>query len=529
MDCEGDILLVEDDASHVKLVEEAFRRSGSRLRVTVTDSIAEARSRIAADTWDLVLADYLLDDGYGSELIPDDPESASYGLVVLTSHGDEHVAVRALTSGAVDYVVKSPDTFMALPRVCERAIQNRNLLRERQIAERALRRSEQHLRLAQLASGAAAWEFDLATGLATWSCEAAELIGLPAGEQDSGFEEYTRRVHSDDRRAVLAAWKSMIEMPAGLEPVRVEHRITLLDGSTRWVELCGRAIDAHDGPPFQLAGMLTNITARKAADEELNRKEQELAHVGRLATLGELVAGIAHELNQPLTVISNYAAAVSQSLDESDLDVARLREWNSDITLAADLAGGIIRRIRGLVDRRTGNRTRVNIFDLIDSTRAILLSEQRSRRVNLIVRGQTDDPVVEVDAIQIQQVLINLLRNAYQAVASKGDADRRVRIEVESRDESLRIAISDSGPGLQVEPPERVFESFYTTREDGLGMGLAISRSIVQAHGGRLRVESRPESGACFRFDLRQRASTSASPNMAASSAHPDTAIAAET
>jgi len=503
---QSDILLVEDDASHVKLVEAAFRRHDGHFQITVVNTIAAAHEKIADGGWELVLADYLLGEDHGTDLIPDDAESAEYGVVLLTSHGDEHIAVNALKSGAVDYVVKSPESFIALPRLCERAIQNRQLVQQRREAEQALRLSEQ--RLALSASGSAAWDFDPATGRMTWSSEAAQLADLPAGTHDNAIQDYIQRVHSDDRPAVQTAWQSLVEMPVAFnDPVRVEHRITLRDGSTRWIELSGRRMESGTNAPFQLSGMLTNISARKRADEELELKQQELAHVARLATLGELIAGISHELNQPLSAISNFAAAGNRLLEDEAADVTQLREWHTGIGRAAGLAGGIIRRLRGLVDRRPGKRVRVNVFDLIAPTRGILQSEERARRVTVTVGHGTDNPEVEVDSVQIQQVLMNLLHNAYEAVLVNPVADRRVEIDVASNADTLRVTISDSGAGLQIDEPHRVFESFYTTRENGLGMGLAISRSIIQAHGGQLGVESLPGKGASFRFDLPQPAS----------------------
>jgi PAS domain-containing protein len=278
------VLLVEDDEAHVRLVESAFLRHGNQFQITAVTSISAARQLIASETWDLVLADYLLGDGHGSDLIPDDAESADYGVVLLTSHGDEHVAVKALKSGAIDYVVKSPESFLSLPRLCERGIQNRQLVKQRREAEQALRRSEQHLRLALLASGSAAWDFDFDTDKLMWSREAVQLAELPTDTHDNAFEDYMQRVHPDDRPAVQSAWLSLTEIPVAFDdPVRVEHRVTLQDGSTRWIELCGRRIESGTGAAFQLAGLLTNITTSKRAEEELKLKEQELAHVARQA------------------------------------------------------------------------------------------------------------------------------------------------------------------------------------------------------------------------------------------------------
>lgn len=498
------ILLVEDESSHVRLVCEAFSRSESPFELQTTGSLLEARQHLDEGGYGLVLADYLLGDGHGLDLIPTDSDIADYGVVLLTSYGDEHVAVAAMKSGAVDYIVKSPETFQSLPRICERALENRRLLQERREAEQALRRSEQQLRLALQASGSAAWEFDPATGITMWTREAVELTGLKISGQSTSTRDYLQQVHPDDRSAIVAAWQRLLEAQSTPgEPVRVEHRLILDDGNTRWVELCGRVIESN-GSPRELAGTLTDITARKLASEEFKQKELELAHVARLATLGELVAGIAHELNQPLTAIKNYAAASDQLFDGLTGDVAQLREWNSNISAASDLAGCIIRRLRSLVESRSGRRTPVDIPDLIQSTRSILLGEEHKLNVKVRFHCATRNTVVEADAIQIQQVLINLLRNAYDAVSENSASQRQVEIRVTSSPDWMKISVTDNGPGLPPEHLDRVFDSFFTTRDNGLGMGLAISRSILEAHNGNIRVSSRPGDGASFEVELPQ-------------------------
>lgn len=506
---QGRILLVEDEASHVRLVVESFRLSDSDLLLDVASSIADARQQLNENDFDLVLADYLLHDGQGSDLIPEAAESAAYCVVLLTSHGDERIAVEAMKSGAVDYVVKSAESFPALPRICERALEHRQLQRDRREAELALRRSEQQLRLALQASRSAAWEFNPSTGRTLWSPDAIRLTGLTVTE-GTLTDDYLKCVHSDDRTDVESAWQKLLA-PNGTtsDPVRVEHRLADGDREGRWIELSGRVIEPDNGPPYDLAGMLTDITARKQAEEALRQKESELAHVARLGTLGELVAGIAHELNQPLAAIRNYASATRQMLSgsngNSESDHDRILSWQESITEASDLAGGIIRRLRGLVDRRAGRKSPTSLHDLVQSTLMLLRHEERLHGVTVSVEWSAADMEIEVDPIEIQQVLINLLRNAYIALQEVTDGQRWVKILAVDTGSTLTVSISDTGPGVPEESAVRVFDSFFTTRESGLGMGLAICRSIIERHGGRIRLKEQQGPGACFEFDLPRR------------------------
>ena len=502
----GRILLVEDDASHIRLVLNSFEQSEWDFEVDVSESVARARSKIEDCHFDLVLADYLLQDGQGSELIPDSADSASFCVVPLTSHGDEQIAVDAMKSGAVDYVVKSVESFQALPRICKRALDHRQLSRDRREAEQALRRSEQQLRLALQASGSAAWEFDPTTGRTKWSKDAVQLTGLSVNE-GTVAEDYLPCVHPDDRLDVEAAWQKL-QVPHGAasEPVRVEHRLAGNEGTPRWIELAGRVIDAENGPPYELAGLLTDVSARKWAEDALRQKESELAHVARLGTLGELIAGIAHELNQPLAAIRNFASAGRQLLCGSQKngtqDTERIQEWQTSIISASELAAGIIRRLRSLVDRRPGRRSSVNLRDLVQSTLILLGHEERKHHINVTVEWSAGNAEIEVDPIEIQQVLINLLRNAYAATPEVPEGQRTVKILAIDEERSVKVSVTDTGPGLKPDMAERVFDSFFTTRESGLGMGLAISRSIIERHGGRIRVSPHSGPGACFEFEL---------------------------
>jgi C4-dicarboxylate-specific signal transduction histidine kinase len=243
---------------------------------------------------------------------------------------------------------------------------------------------------------------------------------------------------------------------------------------------------------------------RKRAEEELRDTQIELAHVTRVATLGELAASIAHELNQPLGAVVNNASACLRWLAASNVEEAR----NSAELIRADghRAGEIIARIRALAKKTPPQKDRININQTIREVIALARSEVERNGVALEIQLSDDvrqPPVVFADRIQLQQVILNLMMNAIEAMSEVSDGTRRLLIR-SAADESqnLLVTVQDSGPGLAPENVDRLFTPFYTTKPQGMGMGLAICRSIIEAHGGRLWATANEPRGAAFHFTL---------------------------
>lgn len=243
--------------------------------------------------------------------------------------------------------------------------------------------------------------------------------------------------------------------------------------------------------------------ARRQAAERMRRLAEQLAHASRLNTMGEMATGLAHEINQPLGAIANYAEGCLARLQSGESGHAELRTALERISASALRAGEILRRIRQFVRRQEHQCVRVSIGQLIGDVAQLCRPE--AERLNVAVRLDTTGQLPEVwaDPIQIQQVLVNLIRNGFQALEAQAGDERRLAVTASvNRNHEIEVAVVDSGEGFSPRDAESIFEPFYTTRPDGLGMGLAISRSIVENHGGRLWAESAGNHGATLHFTL---------------------------
>jgi two-component system sensor kinase FixL len=272
------------------------------------------------------------------------------------------------------------------------------------------------------------------------------------------------------------------------------------DGSTFPMHLSVGEMRSGDSRFF--TGFIRDLTERQETQAKLHELQANLFHVSRLSALGEMASSLAHELNQPLAAINNYLKGCRRLLESNDHP--RIESIRDALDKAADQAlraGEIIRRLRDFVTRRESDKTILRVPRLIEEASALALVGAREQGVR--VRVQLDPTVqyVLADGVQIQQVLVNLLRNALEAM--DGSERRELDIGVQHTDHGMaEIMVSDTGTGIPPEILPRLFESFVTTKETGMGVGLSISKTIIEAHGGRLWVEANPESGTIFRFTL---------------------------
>ena len=278
------------------------------------------------------------------------------------------------------------------------------------------------------------------------------------------------------------------------------------------------AMRHHDGRRVEVeinAGLITyegqhaslvfvrDITARKRAEEALRERDNALAHVSRLTTMGEMVAGIAHEINQPLYAIGNYATACARTLESNGTDtMEKLHGWMRQISKQASRAGGILRRLSDFSRKSTIHHSLSDLNDLIAESCELLNLDARRRQVSVQFDLAPSLPAIEVDAIQIQQVIVNLLQNAYEATAYIDLRPHEVTVRSQVKENSIKISIEDNGPGLPHGDVDKLFEAFFTTKPHGLGMGLAISRTIIKAHGGRIWTTENEPFGTAFHFTL---------------------------
>jgi PAS domain S-box-containing protein len=259
----------------------------------------------------------------------------------------------------------------------------------------------------------------------------------------------------------------------------------------------------EDGEVSGYFVVIFDVTHEVAATEADRRHRDELAHVSRVATLGELAASIAHELNQPLSAVVANARAAQRLLEQVPPDLAEVSDALDDIAAAGNRAGDVIASMRELLQRGETRDEQIDLLALVRDVIALLGSESLGRDVTITMeRSDTVVPPVRGDSIQLKQVVLNLLMNAIEAASRAPARDRRVTATVSVRGREVQVAIRDTGPGLPTDDPEELFAPFVSRRADGLGMGLAISRGIAEAHDGRLWGENDPDGGAVFRLRL---------------------------
>jgi PAS domain S-box-containing protein len=305
--------------------------------------------------------------------------------------------------------------------------------------------------------------------------------------------KFVELVPEPARAAVLGHVASLVANPR----VHVyEHEVVVADGSVRWQQWVDSAIFAQDGRVAELQGIGRDITDRKRAEEA----NQKLAHASRLAAMGELTASIAHEINQPLGAILANADAAELLLDAGRLD--EVRRALADIRKDDLRASEVVRRIRELVRTQEFERHPLDLNEMVAGVLQLLGADAARRGVALEAVLARDLPPVRGDRVHLQQVLLNLLLNGMEAMAETPAPRRRLAVRTTPNGTGVEVSVTDAGVGIPPAQLPRLFESFFTTKREGMGLGLSIARSIVEAHGGRIWAENRPEGGGAFRFTV---------------------------
>jgi PAS domain S-box-containing protein len=368
---------------------------------------------------------------------------------------------------------------------------------EREQAETALRESEARFR--QFAEGVdhVIWMANPAMDRPIFVNRVFETIfGVSRDELFRDPSRWLEMIHPDDRQFVE---ESIVKLTEG--PLRTEIRIVRPDGELRWLRSWGLPIRSESGEIYMFAGIAEDITEQKASTERLNAQQTELAHVSRLSTLGQMVAAVAHEITQPLAAVANYAAVCEQIAKTEPQTPPALLELMGTISAQAQRAGEIIQQLRTYARRAQQHRALHDMNTVIHDS-AALVTIDPSHRLAITFELQTPIPRVFIDRVQLQQVLINLFRNAYEA-GEEVDAEPN-RVLVLSRLEAGQVIVEviDSGRGLASTDAAHLFQPFFTTKSQGLGMGLAICRTIVESHGGTIEARNIVDGGACFRVRL---------------------------
>jgi PAS domain S-box-containing protein len=370
-------------------------------------------------------------------------------------------------------------------------------------AEDELRRSECYLAEAQRLTHTGSWAWRVAGRDAVHlSEEWYRIYGFDPEEGLAAWEKRLQRLHPEDR----AKWQEITERAIREKSdYEGEHRILLPDGTVKYTRTVGHPVLNASGDVVQFVGTMIDVTERKRAEEERERLRQaraDLARVNRVTTMGELTASLAHEVNQPIAAALTNANTCLRWLARDEPDVEEAREAASRIVKDATRAADIIRRIRLLFKSGTPERELVELNEVIREMVILLSSE--AARYNILVGTDlaADLPQVMADRVQLQQVLMNLMINGIEAMKDvDGTRELGVRSQREQNKEVV-VTISDSGVGLPRQQREQIFSAFFTTKPHGTGMGLRISRSIIESHGGRLWAADNCPRGASFCFSL---------------------------
>ena len=381
---------------------------------------------------------------------------------------------------------------------------SRDLLRSAQLAgqlqasEGALRESERRMELAASAAELGLWVWEIESD-AIWATDKTRALLGFGKDEPLDFGRFMRRLHPEDHELVRAAVEKSFTNAGDF---RTEYRLLQDSPPPRWISARGRVEFDATGRPVRMRGVSIDVTERKHAETELRQNREELAHVGRVALMGELAASLAHELNQPLTGIVTNAQVGQRLLDQRKWDAAEFREILQDIADDGRRAGEVIRSVRNMVKKGELPWELLDLNDVVTKATRLIKPDGLARGCEIRVDLEPNLPKIRGVRIQLKQVLLNLIANAFDATEDP-DPERRIVLLSTARDGAVgvQLTVRDFGVGLPAES-KKIFEQFFSTKRDGLGMGLVIARSIIEAHGGRLFADNVEGGGACFLFTL---------------------------
>jgi PAS domain S-box-containing protein len=378
----------------------------------------------------------------------------------------------------------------------------RDITQRKQI-EQALRESEFFWKFAIEGSGDGVWDRNLLTDEMHYSPRWKAMLGYAENDILPTRQEWLKRIHPEDQLLVSAAMHAYLKGES--TGYSTEYRLSCKDDSYKWIHARGMVVSySEEGTPLRMIGTHADISKRKAQEEQDKAHLNQLAHVTRLGLMGEMASGIAHEINQPLTAISTYAQVSLNLMKTESPDFEKLAEVIYKTQQQALRAGEIIRRMRDFVKANTKQVSTVDLNELIQNAASLCQSELRLNNILLTFQLQNPLPFICVDKIQIEQVIINLIRNSSDALTSCPQ-NQQHEISIHSLltlNEGIEIRIKDNGPGIPEDQQQKILMPFYTTKPEGMGMGLSISCSIIEAHNGSLHFNSQMGKGCTFYFTL---------------------------
>ena len=489
------ILLVDDNPINLQILYKTLQGSGYRLLIAKNGQSALEIARRAKPS--LVLLDVMMPDMDGfevCELLKADNETKEIAVIFLSALGDSQAKVRGFAVGGVDYIAKPFQSDEVVARVrthikihrLEQHLARRNseLEAENQqildAVEEGIIGIDNEMRVSFLNPAAAR--------ITGWS--PADMIGEPlqtlpifqsvGGDLEPILSNRTMQsgeVFHSDMELIRTRENNLLPVELTLSSRKEGGAVLVLRDISAWVE--------HEE-------ML------RRTREEMESQRQHLAHMERLSSSGEMAAGIAHEVNQPLTAVVNYAQVGRRMLDRQELDREKLAELLDKVNTQAVRASEVIKRLRSYVKKPDAGRTRVDINELLQEVVTLAEVDSRINDVPIHLEFEGHLPSIDVDVVQIQQVALNLLRNAMEAMQSTHDKQHGVVVRTALENGYVSFTVIDRGPGLSDEVQQQLFQPFFTTKNNGMGIGLSICQNIVQTHGGEIGFRANAEGGAAF-------------------------------
>jgi PAS domain S-box-containing protein len=371
---------------------------------------------------------------------------------------------------------------------------------QRRLAEAVLRRSEAFLARGQRLSLTGSFSFNSATQEFTWSEELYRIFEFEPGVRVT-LELIGTRYHPEDRHVL----EEVAERTQGGAPdFDYEHRLLMPDGSIKYIHVVAHGTPDKEGNGLEYFGAVQDITQRRVAESALDKARSELAHVTRVMSLGALTASIAHEVNQPLSGIITNASTCLRMLSADPPNIKGAQETARRTIRDGNRAADVITRLRALFGKKAPVTDTVDLNEATREVISLVFSDLLRNRVALRVELDDDRPVVVTgDRVQLQQVILNLVRNASDAMREVNDRPRHLLVKAENDEQGgARLIVKDAGVGIDPQAMGRLFDAFYTNKEDGMGIGLSVSRSIIESHGGKLWAEANDGPGTTFSFSI---------------------------
>ncbi|MCP4537584.1 MAG: response regulator [Chloroflexi bacterium] len=514
------ILLVEDDQGHTKLIRRAFDRASSdtQFNLTAASSLEKARDCLTEFLPDMVIADWILPDGQGVELllIGDEPyKTRPFPVVIMTSHGDEHMAVEAIKAGALDYVVKSTDTLADMPHVVERALREWGYITDRRRAEEETKHLRNYLKNIVDSMPSILVGVDLEGRVTQWNWEAEKATGVTAIEAQGRALSDVFPQLTDEMEKVRQTIRDRL-------PQKNEKVVRENNGEKYYsdVTIYPLVVNGVEGAVIRV----DDVTERVRIEEMMLRS-------AKMASIGGLAAGVAHEINNPLGAMMQSAQILQMNFDtklprtrerlqkcgvdpdglDRYLQERKLNEYLNGIRTVGERAAKIVSDLLSFSHKSSSETKPHDLNTLVRQTLDLaatdydLKKKYDFRDMEIIWNLAPNLPHVTCDGQQIQQAVLNLVRNVAQAIAEKKEKKGQLTLRTSWRENWARLEVEDNGPGIPEDRRTRLFEPFFTTKEvgEGTGLGLWLCWSIVvERHQGRIWAEATVEGGSRFVIEL---------------------------